>query len=116
MTWTTLPTAVEVYRRRGTTVVGTDPYGNDILEASVDLLPQRAAFAPGGSSEPVEADRASVITAPTLYFIESPDLREGDEVEVDGVLYSVEGRPAVWASPFGGSVGGAVATLREVAG
>lgn len=116
MTWTTLPTGAEVYRRRGATVVGTDRYGNDILEAVVTLLPQRAAFDPGGSVEPVEVGRAAVVTTPKAYFVEDVDLVAGDDVEIDGRWYTVEGRPLVYGSPFGSDVGGTVVELREVAG
>lgn len=106
---------VQVTRRRYTD--GTlDRYGNPTRTATESVLPMLAAFDPGGSSEPVEVGRESVVTSPTLYFFEAPDLTADDDVSVGGAWFAVEGDPATWAHPWSGRTFGTAVTLRRVAG
>lgn len=107
---------VTVKRRRKVDSGQLDRGRNPIFTDEVSTLPQTAAFDPGGSVEPVEVGRTPVITKPTLYFLERPDLIEFDEVEVLGSWYTVEGAPAAWSDPWGSGVGGTVVQLRRVDG
>lgn len=92
-----------------------DRYGNPEYtdeETAVD----GAAFAPGGTSEPVEVGRTPEISAPTLYFKSRPDFRADDRVRVRGLVYMVQGDPADWRSPWTPSFGGLVVPLKRVEG
>lgn len=115
MAWASFPAGLTVTRHRPE-VVGTDRYGDNAVEWVTTTFTELAAFNPGGSDEPVEVGRESVVTDPSLYFLEPVDLTERDEVTVSGRRYKINGRPAVYASPFGSSVGGTVVTLSEVEG
>lgn len=94
---------------------GTDRYDNPTytwVSTSLD----GAAFDPGGSVEPVEVGRASVITTPKLYFRSAVDLTAADRVIVRGRPYTVQGDPAVWVSPWSGRTSGTVVELKAVVG
>ncbi len=96
---------------------GTDRYGDPIYEQIETVLPERAAFDPGGTREPVEVGREQTVTTPKLYFRRQyPDLVTTDQVKVRGVAYTIEGIPADWVSPFGSEVGGLVVELKVVDG
>lgn len=98
------------------TQVDLDRYNNPVHAWASVLLPERAAVDPGGSSEPVEAGRAPVVTKPRLFFPGSwPDIVSDDRLIVRGHLYAVAGRPAEWRSPWTG-LGGLVVELNEVSG
>lgn len=72
-----------------------------------DLPP--ALFAPGNTSEPVAAGVSAVISQPTLYWRGKTDLDvlPTDQLDVGGVIYLIEGKPAMW--PLG-----TVITLKAV--
>lgn len=96
---------------------GIDRYGNPEYGDVQTVLPERAGFAPGGTSEPVEVGREPVITTPKLYFLRQyPDLRRDDRVIVRGRTYLVDGDQADWIDPFGSIVGGAVVELEAAEG
>lgn len=82
--------------RAGAPTGEKDRYGHDVLAPDVETPIADALFAPAGSSEPVAAGRAQVITQDTLYFRRSVDLRADDRVIVRGVEREVDGRPAEW--------------------
>lgn len=115
MTWATLTYGEPVERARRV-LAGVDRYGNPTYTWDLVTLPVLAAFDPGGSTEPVEVERQSVVTTPTLYFPEVVDIDRTDELIVRGRRYAVEGIPADWADPWGTAVGGTVVPLREVEG
>lgn len=93
-------TAPVVRIRREAT--GVDRYGNPTYGEVETTLAERAAFVPGGSSETATVERVQVVTKPRLYFPHAtPDLTVDDKVRVDGVLYTVEGEPQRFRSPFG---------------
>lgn len=105
-----------VVLRRGESP-GVDRYGNPLPGPVVEVDVGSAAFDPGGSREPVEVGRASVVTNPKLYFLDAdPGLSAADTVRVRGDVYRVQGRPAVWVSPFTGALEGAVVELELVEG
>ncbi|MDU0349235.1 hypothetical protein [Actinomyces sp. MRS3W] len=91
-----------------TTSGGVDQYGEPVPGETVEEPLPDCLFAPGGTSEPVSAGAAPVVSQPTAYWPgEWPDLQPADRVRVGGVLYRVEGRPAAWPR-------GLVATLASV--
>ncbi|QWW20132.1 hypothetical protein I6B53_03275 [Schaalia sp. 19OD2882] len=100
---------VQVTRIRSTPA-GVDQYGEPIpgqLERTV--LPP-ALFAPASSAEPLAPGRAPVISTASLYWRgQHPDVQAGDQVEVDGITWEVEGRPSTWPK-------GLVAELRASTG
>jgi hypothetical protein len=105
-----------VVRVRRGAQTGVDRYGHPVYGDDVDTDLTGAAFDPGGSLEPVEVGRTPVITTPKLYFRTEPDLVSTDRVRVRGLLYVVEGHPAVWVSPFTSVTRGTVVELKRVDG
>lgn len=94
--------------RLRTTPGDKDQYGERMPGQTVEEPLPDALFAPGGTSEPVMAGAAPVLSSPTLYWPgQWPDLTATDRVRVGGVIYRVEGRPADWPM-------GLVATLAAV--
>lgn len=106
----------EPVTRRRQEQSGTDRYGNPVYGWVDTVLPERAAFDPGGTREAVEVGRDPVVTTPKLYFIVHPDLASTDRLVVRGRVYTVQGDPAVWDDPFGSAVGGTVVELEAVSG
>lgn len=107
----------EVTRIRTAASAATDVYGNPIPGADVEIVIPGAAFDPGGSVEPVEIGRASVVTTPKLYFRDSvPDVISTDRLRVRGVTYSVVGKPAIWVNLFTSIAAGMVVELLAVEG
>lgn len=87
----------ETVTRLRPTSSGTDSLAQPIPGTPTETPIDGALFNPGGSSEPVEPGRTPVITEPTLYFRNQwPDITAKDQVRVRGVVYDVEGDPAVW--------------------
>lgn len=97
-----------------------DPYSLEYAEqdweATYDLDIPGCAFNPGGSSEPLEVGRESVITRPEVYAPAGSDILAGDKLVVRGEVYEVEGQPASWVSPFTGWAPGLVVRLVKVDG
>lgn len=93
--------------------VDTDVYGNEIpgedLVETVGELQQRRREEPGGAGEVSETDWLLVLPAGT-------DLRTGDAVEVDGMLYELIGDPWAARNPRTGEESHVEATLRRTAG
>lgn len=85
-----------------------DQYGERMPGQTVEEPLPDALFAPGGTSEPVAAGSAPVLSSPTLYWPgQWPDITATDRVRVGATTYRVEGRPADWPM-------GLVATLAAV--
>lgn len=107
-----------VTRLRAT--VTLDPYSgepDDLDWTTPDaLVISDCGFDPGGSLEPTEVGRTSVITQPTVYAPTGADVTAQDRLVCRGVTYDVDGQPAAWRSPFTGWLPGTVIKLREVAG
>lgn len=76
---------------------GEDQYGEPIPGQVVESPLPPALFAPGGTSEPVAAGSAPVVSQPTLYWRgQHPDVKSSDMLRIAGVTYRVEGAPARW--------------------
>lgn len=99
-----------IRRRREQT--GTDRAGGPIYTWAATTIPTGCAFDPGGTREPLEVGRAQVITTPKAYFPTVVDVVAGDELVIRGRIWTVQGDPAVWISPFRSSVGGTVVELQ----
>ena len=96
---------------------GVDRYGSPVYVTTETPLPDGAGFDPGGSVEPAEVGRESVVTTPKLYFwAATPDLRADDSVRVRGRVFMVVGNPASWVNPFTGWQAGLVVELTETEG
>lgn len=104
-----------VTRVRDVPTGSTDRYGHPVT-APAQVAVGSAAFDPGGTRENVEVGRAPVVTTPKLYFLDRPDLRAGDRVLVRDREWQVDGDPADWRGPWGGTVGGLVVELKAVTG
>lgn len=87
---------VPVTRRRQT-AGGVDQYGDPVPGRWLDEPLPDALFAPGGTSEPVQAGAAPVISTPTVYWPgRRVDIAAADRLVVDGTTWDIEGRPAHW--------------------
>lgn len=108
---------MDVTRVRRGAQNGVDRYGNPVYAPTAETVLPGAMFAPGGTSEPVEAGRSAVITLPTVFFPRTwPDIEPTDQVRVFAELYEVVGDPAEWRSPWGTNLGGLVVQLNRVEG
>lgn len=96
---------------------GRDHYGDPIASTTTRSNIDRVRLAPRFDSDTGEADRLGrhgVIIGYTLYRRGDPiDLRHGDQIEVDGVVFDIEGEPGAW---FGSRVSGSQAALRRAEG
>lgn len=95
---------------------GVDAYG-DPIPGTEDRTDIPDAFtAPRESSELTDRGRVGVIVGLTLFAPYSFDLTYDDRVEVDGVLYEIEGEPGRWRNPFTGWTPGLTVALSRVEG
>jgi hypothetical protein len=99
-------------------VVGAeDAHGNPVESFAAPVSVPGWGFDPGGSVERFDPGRDPVITNPRL-FRKSNDFVPGarDRCTVRGLLFVVDGDPAVWQSPFTGWQPGVVVGLERVSG
>jgi len=99
---------------------GTDQYGDPVDDVERTPIPG-AYVAPRSDEPPADSElaargRVGVVVGLTLYMPADFDLRRTDRVEVDGVLYDVEGEVGRWLHPYTGWAAGATATLRRAEG
>lgn len=107
----------EPVTRRRRELTGTDIYGTPVFELVDTVLPERAAFDPGGDTVISDPTRVQVVTKPKLYFLRAvPDLRRDDSVIARGVVYEIDGEPSDWVDPFGSMAGGLVVELKRAEG
>lgn len=99
---------------------GVDEYGDPVpgVESRTTLT---GAFVaprtdPGQDSEITNRGRAGVIVGLMLFAPYETDLVYTDRIEVDGVLYEIDGEPGKWRNPFSGWEAGIQAALRRAAG
>lgn len=93
-----------------------DGYGAPTV-ASVDRYQCSAAYtAPRMSADVNDPARAGVVVGLTLFVPFGFDVLHGDQVDVAGVLYEVDGDPADWENPFTGWEAGTTIALRRVDG
>lgn len=88
---------VKVVRRRQGASPGKDRYGNPRPGEWADSPLPDALFAPGGTREPSEPGVAAVVSSPAIYWPgEKVDVTASDRLVVDGAVWQVDGRPAVY--------------------
>lgn len=79
---------------------GEDEYGDPVTGTEDRTTLAGAFVAPRETSEIDNRGRAGVIVGLTLFAPYETDLRYDDRIEVDGVLYDIEGEPGRWRNPF----------------
>lgn len=81
---------------------GTDEYGDPIEGTPTRLTIRGCIRAPRTTSEIEDRGRQGVIVGETLYAPPRADILATDQIEIDGVLFNIEGQPGVWQNPFTG--------------
>jgi hypothetical protein len=96
----------------------TDRYGNPTADwtAATSTEVDGAAVAPRLQPEQTDEGRQAAVDALTAYLPPGTDVVHTDRVVVRGLTYEVDGRPAVWTSPFTATTRGIEVPLRRVAG
>lgn len=114
--------------RRTATIVrqmpgGYDQYGDPVpgTDTRIDVpgcsWAPRAAGSGPSSSEIDERGRQGVIVGLTVYMPSETFLLATDRLELDGLLYEVEGEPGVWGpNPFTGREPGLEVAARRAEG
>lgn len=111
------PHGETVTRLRATNVI--DPYsGENVEDWSVPTTKDfpRCAVAPGGSTEPLSADRQSVESDYDVMFPSGSDVTARDRLIIRGAVCQVDGEPFDWKSPLTGWAPGLVARATKVVG
>lgn len=99
------------------TAAGTaDRYGDTLAGTVTRTTIDNAAVSPRTSEDIDGRGRAGVIVGLNLYAPHGTDLVFTDQVEVDGVLYDIEGEPGSWKSPLSSWEAGVEVALRRAAG
>lgn len=98
----------------------TDPYSNETVKDDWDspttVLSDAGGVEPLASTEPVQDGRQSVIVGYRLYFDHEVTVSPEWRALVRGDLCPVEGKPAVWVSPFTGWMAGTVVQVGLTSG
>ena len=95
---------------------GVDEYGDPVDDDADRLTIEGASVAPRSTSDITERGRFGVIVGLSLFAPYGTDIVHGDQVEVDGVLYEVDGDAGPWKSPFTQWEAGIEVALRRAAG
>lgn len=95
---------------------GTDEYGDPVASTTSRTTLAEAFVAPRETSEIVNRGRAGVIVGLTLFAPYDTDLVYTDQIEVDGVLYDIEGEPGRWRNPHTDWEAGIQAALVRASG
>ena len=89
-----------------------DPYSGEPTKSDWDnpttVLEQPAAVEPIGSTEPLQDGRQSVIVGYRLYFDSEVTVDPAWRAVVRGDTCEVQGKPALWRSPFASWTAGTV--------
>ena len=99
---------------------GVDEYGDPVADSESRTTIDGAFVAPrndpGQGSEITNRGRAGVIVGLMLFAPYDTDLTYTDQIEVDGVLYDIEGEPGRWRNPYSGWEAGLQAALVRASG
>lgn len=79
---------------------GTDEYGDPIAGEPTRTTLTNVFTAPRVSNDITERGRNGVIVGLSLFGDYGTDLLYTDQIEVDGVLYDIEGEPGQWKHPW----------------
>jgi len=93
-----------------------DAFGNPTMTFADEVTVEGCAFAPAGSQELYGVGRNQVVTNPQLFVPPGTVVTARSKVKIRGEDYKVNGRPAVWRSPFTGWEPGTVVDLEVVDG
>lgn len=104
-----------ISRVRGTPG-GVDQYGDPVAGSTASTVIAGAFVAPRESGEIDTRGRTGVIVGLWLFAPYDTDLRYTDQINVDGVLYSIEGDPGKWRNPFTGWEAGLQVALKRASG
>lgn len=96
--------------------LGFDDYGDPVEGDPNRLTLDNCAVAPRSSSDITERGRQGVIVGLSLFAPYGSDVIHSDLLEVDGVLYEVDGEAGPWKSPFTEWEAGLEIALRRAAG
>jgi hypothetical protein len=91
-----------------------DSFGNDVFDA-VPQVTVTGAFNPGTSVELVQGEDI-LTTQPTVMLPPGTQVAAIDAVQVDGLVYEVDGSPNAPVNPFTGWQPGVVVKLKRVTG
>lgn len=98
------------------TTPARDDYGDPVAAPGTpaDVALERCAKAPRSSEERRSPNAPAVITGLTLYVPgdQGSAIGPSSRIEVDGIVYVVEGDPGEWRSPFTGSLKGYEVALK----
>lgn len=81
---------------------GEDAQGNPIVTHGPGETIGIYVFDPGSSTEPRISGRDAVVTEPKLFLPYGSPFGAGDQCEVRGARYNVEGEPLQWRHPRDG--------------
>lgn len=95
---------------------GVDEYGDPIVGTDDRTILIDAFVAPRESGDISNRGRQGVIVGLTLFAPYETDVRYTDQIEVDGVLYDVDGEPGKWRNPFSGWEAGIQVALVRASG
>lgn len=102
-----------------TGVAATDPYSGEATGLDWSTPTERdelCAVADGGSTEPLQDARNSIVSDFDLIFDHNPEVSPAERVRVRGLICDVVGRPFLWRSPFTGWEPGTVVRVKVVEG
>ena len=95
---------------------GVDEFGDPIPSSETRTTLAEAFVAPRTTDELTNLGRTGVVIGLTLFTPFGTDIEPDDQVEVDGVLYEVDGQPGDWANPLTGWEAGTTVALTRVEG
>ena len=100
------------------TVGVEDDHGNPVELYGAPVVVDGCGFDPGGTVESFGPGRDVVVTSPRVFIPSevSVVVAARDRVTVRGLVYQVQGDPAVPVNPFTGWAPGTVLNLERVAG
>jgi hypothetical protein len=95
---------------------GFDVYGDPVASAEARTTLEGCAVAPRSSDEHSDRGRQGVIVGLMLYAPYGTDLLFTDQIEVDGVLYNIDGEVGSWKNPLSTWEAGVEVALSRAAG
>lgn len=88
-----------------------DEYGDPVLDRE-DRADLDGCFTAPRMSEGIDGrSRAGVIIGLTLFMPYGTDVEYSDEIEIDGVVWQIDGEPGSWRNPKSGWEAGMTAAL-----
>lgn len=79
---------------------GVDQYGDPVAGTTTLTTITGAFVAPRTTEDIDDRGRTGVIVGLTLFAPYDTDLTYADQIDVDGVVYDIEGEPGRWRNPF----------------